>query len=191
MGDRPTIRYGVIYGGLGTVLLYAILSQSDRVLFGSFIFYLTVVITLLWVAIAGQSKRMSAASPMNELLSNAGSKYVKGEQESVRLPSLFIRVVLVLSGVSLFGWVINVTRLFFPLIFKLEYRVQHALLIVSKRFDRVVHAKPAVLRRGATPISWTGGNTATPLTPFAPSRLFFGRDFLAGFEGGFAARGPR
>jgi hypothetical protein len=112
MGNKPIVRYGIIYGGIGTVLLYSILSRSDRVPFGSVIFYLTIVVTLLWVVIAGLGKRMSAASPMNELISSAGSRYVKGEQESVRLPSLFTRVVLVLSGVSIFGWVINVTQLF-------------------------------------------------------------------------------
>ena len=90
------------------LLAIFLVSEATGIVAGNVVFVLTIVTSVLWVVVAGWGRRMRAASPLNELAFGSGSRYARdvgsGSPESeLGLP---VRLLVVLSGIVLWGWVV-------------------------------------------------------------------------------------
>lgn len=98
----PLVALGVLY--LGSVAL--------DVVFGNVIFVLTIVMGGFWFVAAGWGRRMVAANPINEVLFGSGSRFTRDrgtDADDAGLP-FGTRVLVVLTGTVLWGWLILVTE---------------------------------------------------------------------------------
>jgi hypothetical protein len=100
----PLLVLAGIYGG----------SQIANVQFGNIIFALSVVTAVAWVVFAGWGRRMDAARPSGELFRLSSTDYGKDVAAGTytRLP-LPARVLFVLTGTVILGWIILLATLWF------------------------------------------------------------------------------
>lgn len=102
----PALCLGIIFVG----------SEVVGLTFGNIIFGLTVLMAVPWIIVAGWGRQLRAASPMNELLFRSGSRFAQdGRTDAVeyQLP-LLSRILVVFTGIVLWGWVIVLIQLALP-----------------------------------------------------------------------------
>ena len=105
---RIVLTLGLLCLVLPAALLAGLYLASERFEFsyGNVIFVLTGVVGVAWMVFAGYGRRMGAASPWNELVTGAGTQYVKDRAEGplrqLRSP---LRLMVVLTATCVLGWV--------------------------------------------------------------------------------------
>lgn len=101
-GAIPVVVLGLLYGG----------SRIVGIDFGRVVFGLTGLTTLAWLLFAGWGRRMDAARPSGELGRNSATDYGKEVSQGrfVQIP-LPVRLVFVLTGTVLLGWLVVIATL--------------------------------------------------------------------------------
>lgn len=98
----PVAVLGLLYGG----------TRVAGIDFGTAVFGLTGLTALAWLLFAGWGRRMDAARPTGELVRNSATDYgtevSQGRYAQLPLPA---RVLFVLTGTVMFGWLVLIATL--------------------------------------------------------------------------------
>jgi len=104
--------FGLVVPGVCLAALY-VGAEAVGLVFGNVIFALTILVSGVWILVAGWGRQMRAASPLNEYLFRSGSRFATDDNSDAveSRASLQTRVLVVLTGIVLWGWLLLLVEL--------------------------------------------------------------------------------